>query len=104
MSVTTALKLKDKYVQYSKRMASRVTVFWMIYRIVISILIFFKPEVAKYLVDLTTGADTIMIANMTVYTGNSISEKGFIAFGKRKSLYSTNEDDEEDNKEDENNG
>ena len=104
MSTKTALKIQNKYIQYSKKMASRVAIFWMIYRIANFAVVLFRPEAAKYLVDLSSGVDMIMIVNMGVYTGNSISEKGFIAFGKRKSLYSTDEDNEEDDKEDDNNG
>ncbi len=97
-----ALKAKDAFEQYSKKMATRVTVFWMIYRIAISILIFFKPEISTAMIHLTEGADTVMIVNMSVYTGNSATDKIAIAFGKRNARYYSKEeaesekDDEED--------
>lgn len=78
--------------QYSKKMASRVTIFWMIYRIANFIVVLLRPEVSKALVDLTTGLDTVMIINVGFYTGNSISEKAVIGFGKRRSLYSSDDD------------
>lgn len=96
------LKTKEKFMQYSKKMASRVTIFWMIYRIANFIVVLLQPEVSKALVDLTTGLDTVMIINVGFYTGNSISEKAVIGFGKRKSLYSSdNETPEKDEDEDE---
>ena len=93
-----ALKPKRTFVQYSKKMATRVTIFWMIYRIVNFIIVLIRPEIANALVDLSAGVDTIMIVNMSVYTGNSATEKIAIAFGKHKSLYDsdTEEDDEEE--------
>ena len=96
-----AAKTREKFVQYSKRMASRVTLFWMIYRLANFIVVLFRPEVGKYLVDLSTGVDTVMIINVGFYTGNSISEKACIAFGKRKSLYSSDDDDEDEDEEEE---
>lgn len=89
-------KLNPKFIQYSKKMASRVTIFWMIYRLANFVVVLFRPEVGKYLVDLSTGVDTVMIINVGFYTGNSISEKACIAFGKRKSLYSSDDEDEKD--------
>lgn len=94
MATRAAIKMQEAYLQYSKKMCTRVTIFWMIYRIVVSVLIFFNPEISNALVHLTDGADTVMIANMSVYTGNSICEKGFIAFGKRSKLYAGNEEEE----------
>jgi len=95
-------KPKEKFMQYSKKMASRVTVFWMLYRIVNFIVVLIRPDVSKYLVDLSTGVDTVMIINVGFYTGNSISEKAVLGFGKRKSLYSSDDEDKsEDKSEDE---
>ena len=100
-------KPDPKFMQYSKKMASRVTIFWMIYRIVNLAVAIIMPDVSKYLVDLSTGVDTVMIVNVSFYTGNSISEKAIIGFGKRKSLYNNNDDEEEKDEEkdeDEDNG
>lgn len=94
-------KMKEAFVQYSKKMCSRVTFFWMLYRLVNFIVVLFRPEVAKYLVDLCTGIDTVMIINIGFYTGNSIGEKVAIAFGKRKSLYSSDDEPKEDDEEEE---
>ena len=102
MATRAALKAKELFLQYSKKMATRVTIFWMIYRIVNFVVVVIRPDVANALVDLSTGVDTVMIVNMGFYTGNSATEKIAIAFGKRKSLYSS--DDEEDEEDEDNNG
>ena len=79
-----AVKAKEAFIQYSKKMCTRVTIFWMIYRVIVSILLYFRPDVANAMVHMTDGVDTVMIANISIYCGNSIAEKGFYAFGKRK--------------------
>lgn len=89
-------KVKEAFVQYSKRMCTRVTFFWMLYRLANFIVVLLRPEVAKYLVDLCTGIDTVMIINIGFYTGNSLGEKAVIAFGKRKSLYNSDDDEKEE--------
>ena len=102
MATRTALKAKEAFMQYSKKMCTRVTIFWMIYRIVNFVVVLVRPEVARSLVDLSAGVDTIMIVNIGFYTGNSATEKLAIAFGKRKSLYSSDDEDEpEEEKEEE---
>ena len=92
-------KPDQKFMQYSKKMATAVTVFWMLYRVVNFVVVLLRPQVANALVDLSTGVDTIMIVNVGFYTGNSVSEKIAIAFGKRKSLYSSDDEEEEDDDE-----
>lgn len=86
---------KAKFVQYSKKMASCITIFWMVYRILNFLVVLIRPEIANALSDLSTGVDTIMIVNMGAYTTNSATEKVAIAFGKRKSLYVAEEEEEE---------
>lgn len=94
MATKLAIKAKEAFEQYSKRMATRVTFFWMLYRIVISILIFFNPSISTAMIHLTEGVDTVMIVNMSVYTGNSATEKLAIAFGKRDARYYSVEEKE----------
>lgn len=102
MGTRTALKIKEAFVQYSKKMCTRVTIFWMIYRIVNFIVVLLRPEAANALVDLSTGVDTIMIVNMSTYTGNSICEKASIAFSGRKSLFLSDEDNNDQEDKDDN--
>lgn len=80
------------YVQYSKRMAWRVTVFWMIYRLVTAAVVALRPDAQNALVDLVAGVDAVMMVNMGTYTGNSGVEKIAIALARRRS-----EEDEEEN-------
>ena len=78
--------------QYSKRMAWRVTVFWMIYRLVTAAVVALRPDAQNALVDLVAGVDAVMMVNMGTYTGNSGVEKIAIALARRRS-----EEDEEEN-------
>ena len=80
-------------------MCTAVCSFWMIYRILNVVVVLLRPETVNALSDLCAGVDTIMIVNMSTYTLNSSTEKVAIAFGKRKSLYSS--DDEKKDEEDE---
>ena len=80
------------YVQYSKRMAWRVTVFWMIYRLGTAAVVALRPDAQNALVDLVAGVDAVMMVNMGTYTGNSGVEKIAIALARRRS-----EEDEEEN-------
>lgn len=90
--------------QYSKKMCTRVTIFWMIYRILNFAVVLIRPETATALTELCAGVDTIMIVNMGAYTANSGTEKVAIAFGKRKSLYSSDDEKEEEKEEEGDNG
>ena len=99
-----AVKLKEAMQQYSKKMCTRVTVFWMFYRLVCLIATFIKPDIGLTVNRLTEGVDTVMIINMGAYTMNSGTEKVAIAFGKRSRLYSSDnegntEEEEEDDEE-----
>ena len=98
-STRAAIKAKEAFEQYSKKMATRVTIFWMIYRSLVSILVFFRPETATAMTTLTEGVDTVMIVNMSVYTGNSATEKIAIAFGKRNRIHSSDDDEDEETEE-----
>ena len=99
-STRAALKIKEAMMQYSKKMCTRVTIFWMLYRLANFIVVLIKPDIAGALVDLSTGVDTIMIVNISVYTGNSISEKMATAFVQRKALYADSKDSGEEETDD----
>lgn len=96
MATRLAVKAQEAFMQYSKKMCTRVTIFWMIYRILNFAVVLIRPETATALTELCTGVDTIMIVNMGAYTANSGTEKVAIAFGKRKSLYSSDDEEEEE--------
>ena len=113
MSTTStrgALKLKEALQQYSKKMCTRVTFFWMFYRVICLVAVFFKPDISTAINRITEGVDTVMIVNMGAYTMNSGTEKVAIAFGKRSKLYSSDDEEktssepEEENEETNDNG
>lgn len=93
MATKLSLKAKEAYVQYSKRMCTAVAIFWMAYRILVTLLIFFRSDSSTAYIQLTAGVDTVMITNISFYTGNSIAGKALAAFGKNKLK---NEDDEKE--------
>ena len=101
MATRVSTKAQEAFMQYSKKMCTRVTIFWMIYRVLNFVVVLLRPETAVSLTELCAGVDTIMIVNMGAYTANSGTEKVAIAFGKRKSLYSSDDEKEEENEEEE---
>ena len=90
------LKIKEAMQQYSKKMCTRVTVFWMIYRIICLVAVFIKPDISTAVNRITEGVDTVQIVNMGAYTMNSGTEKVAIAFGKRDKLYSSDNEVKEE--------
>lgn len=96
MATKLTLKAKEAFLQYSKKMCTRVTIFWMIYRILNFVIVLVRPETAAALTELCAGVDTVMIVNMGTYTANSGTEKVAIAFGKRKSLYTPQKEAQEE--------
>ena len=100
MATKAAVKAKQAYIQYSKRMCTAVAIFWMIYRLLITLLIFFRVSGSDAFVRLTEGADTVMIVNMGFYSGNSIAEKVSLAWVKRSQTESKNNSDEKDEDDD----
>ena len=87
---------KTAFVQYSKKMCTWVTLFWMIYRLVNFVVVLLRPDTANALADLCAGVDTVMIVNMGAYTANSGTEKVAIAYSRRRSLYERQESEGED--------
>ena len=86
MASRISVRAKEAFIQYSKKMCTRVTIFWMVYRLVNFIVLLIRPELGNSLSDLAAGVDTVMIVNMGAYTANSSTEKVAIAYAKRKSL------------------
>lgn len=95
MAKKLSQKTAEAFMQYSKKMCTRVSVFWMVYRIAALAIVFFRPNIADAIIRITEGVDTAMILNMGFYTANSGTEKVAIAFGKNHSGTAKNEDDEE---------
>ena len=100
----TPAKETTSFIQYSKKMCTRVTVFWMVYRVINFIVILLRPDVTPALVDLVSGVDTAQICNMGFYIGKSGFENvASILAGRRvlsryqKEGRSIDEEDEEEN-------
>lgn len=66
--------------QFSKRMATAITVFWCVYRLIVLALTYLKPELADSLRTMQTGVDDVMMVSIGFYTGNSVIEKGIIGY------------------------
>lgn len=100
------MRIKEAMAQYSKKMCTRVTIFWMLYRLANFIILLIRPEIASAMVELCAGVDTVMIVNMGAYSCNSATEKVAVAYTKRKSLYSgtEDEDEKEEEKDEDNSG
>ena len=75
---------KKKYTQYSKKLATAITVFWCGYRVLAVAALLIKPELGETMNNLMQGVDDIMMCNILAYNGNSLGEKGFINYFNAK--------------------
>ena len=80
------------YVQFSKRMATGIMIFWALYRILLLILAYFRPELADVLKALLSGVDDVMIVSIGFYTGNSVIEKGIVGYFGAKGAPDTDDE------------
>lgn len=101
MAAKVETKIKEAFVQYSKKMCTRVTIFWMVYRLANFAVMLLRPELTSALTELCAGVDTVMIVNMSAYTGNSATEKVAIAWAKRGQRTGDSEDDSENSEDEE---
>ena len=80
------------YVQFSKRLAITITVFWCVFRVGCLAVLLFRPSLAGSMQGLMQGADDVMMCNIGFYCGNSVAEKGIIGyFGRKKASNDTEE-------------
>lgn len=80
--------------QYSKKLSTAVTLFWIIYRLAELVVAVIEPAIADALVQLVSGVDTVMMVNLGFYSGNSVAEKAILAW-MDKGLAAKDEEDEE---------
>ena len=75
-------KKKNKKVplQFSKRVSTTVTVFWIVFRLVEILAAIWRPTIAEALVKLVAGVDSVMMVNLGFYCGNSVAEKAILAW------------------------
>ena len=71
------------YIQFSKRLATAVTVFWCVFRLACLGLLIYSPSVIDGLRNVIQGADDVMMANIAFYCGNSVAEKGITGYFTR---------------------
>ena len=100
MASRISIRAKEAFIQYSKKMCTRVTIFWMIYRLVNFIVLLIRPDLGNALSDLCAGVDTVMIVNMGAYTANSSTEKVAVAYTQRKTMYEQANDAEQNESDD----
>lgn len=80
--------MNKAYIQYSKRMATAITVFWCVYRLAALALAWLNPNFGELLIKMQSGVDDVMMVSIGFYTGNSVIEKGIIGyFGAKGVLY-----------------
>ena len=72
---------QDKnYVQFSKRIAILIAVYWCIYRLLLVVLTWMRPEIGTSMEKMLTGVDDVMMVSIGFYTGNSVIEKGITGY------------------------
>ena len=72
--------MQKAYVQFSKRMATAITVFWCVYRLLVLAISFVKPDLGEFMVKMQAGVDDVMMVSIGFYTGNSVIEKGIVGY------------------------
>ena len=82
--------------QYSKKLSTAVTLFWIVFRLAELVAAVLEPSIAEALVQLVAGVDTVMMVNLGFYSGNSVAEKAILAWmTKGKQDEDENEDEEQ---------
>lgn len=94
--------MKKEYIQFSKRIAIVICVFWALYRAVTAALIFVRPSVATALTAALEGVDDVMMVSIGFYTGNSVIEKGIVGYFNSKNKAETEKDEDKEEEPDSN--
>ncbi len=95
--------MSKAYIQYSKRIATAIFVFWVVYRLAALVLVGVNPDLSNAMTAMQKGVDDVMVVSIGFYTGNSVIEKGIVGYFAARGKQ---EDDEEEDEEetDESNG
>lgn len=83
------------YVQYSKKLAAAVSVFWIVFRIACLALLAISPSMLDGMQNILKGVDDVMMANIAFYCGNSVAEKGIVGYFGAKSASEEDAADDE---------
>lgn len=84
--------MNEKYVQYSKRIATAIFVFWALYRLAALVLVGLNPDRMEGMQLMQKGVDDVMMVSIGFYTGNSVIEKGIIGYFGAKTASSESEE------------
>ncbi len=76
--------MQKAYVQYSKKIATYIAIFWGVFRILILVLVYLRPEMIQNADKLLSGVDDVMMVSVGFYTGNSVIEKGITGYFSAK--------------------
>lgn len=87
--------VKRAPLQYSKKISTAVTLFWIIYRLAELVAAVLEPSIADALVQLVQGVDTVMMVNLGFYSGNSVAEKAILAWMNKGKEDDEGSEDEE---------
>ena len=93
--------MKKEYIQFSKRVAVFISIFWAVYRVLTITLVFLRPDAGAALAAMLSGADDVMMVSIGFYTGNSVIEKGIVGYFNAKAQKEAKEDKTEDENEEE---
>lgn len=83
--------MQKAYVQFSKRIALAIFIFWCLYRVAVLMLSWITPDHTAALHTLQSGVDDVMMVSIGFYTGNSVIEKGIVGYFGRKAPEDTDE-------------
>ena len=84
--------MKKEYIQFSKRVAVFISIFWAAYRVLTITLVFLRPDAGAALAAMLSGADDVMMVSIGFYTGNSVIEKGIVGYFNAKAQKEAKED------------
>ena len=69
----------DPRKQFSKKLARWTAVFWFVYMLLLSIIMYLQPSVAQYIVYMSIVVSVVMLINIYSYCKNSLTEKILLA-------------------------
>lgn len=80
------------FVQFSKRLAVGITIFWCAFRILALILLLLRPSLSGSMQGIMQGADDVMMCNIGFYCGNSVAEKGILGYFSSRTKEQNNDE------------
>ena len=75
-----ATPVQKQYIQFAKRVATVILIFWCAYRLLLIGILILRPSLAEVLKYMLDGVDSVMMVSIGFYTGNSVIEKGILKY------------------------